>query len=120
MSVAALDPALHAYGPTDKRHVNFHLTPRAPGCEHLSANDSKRGLTIYNRRPGQALHALFDRLGIDAHLLAIDRLENGDTVVTKARDTDHVYAFIWSGLTFDEARRAHEALVQHLAVKGRR
>lgn len=107
-------------GPTDKRDVAFHLSPYAPGCEHLHVNDRLRGLTVSNRRPGQALHALFERLGITADLLAVGRLENGETTIHRARDPDHVYAFVWRGLSFDETRRAHENLVQHLAVRGRR
>ncbi len=126
MSLADTHALAHPVGsdrvtaPTDKRDVCFHLSPYAPGCEHLQVNDRKRGLTVVNRRPGQALHALFERLGLTANLLAVGRLENGEITVHRVRDPGHVYAFVWSGLSFDEARRAHDALVQHLALRGDR
>jgi len=112
--------APRALGPTDKRDVTFHLTPYAPGLEKAAVNDRQRGLTVSNRRPGQALFALLDRLGLDADLVELAEMDNGEIAVHARRRPAHVYAFVWSGLSIAEATAAHEGLIQHQRLRATR
>jgi hypothetical protein len=112
--------AQRVVGPTDKRDVTFHLTPYAPGCETAAINDRQRGLTVSNRRPGQALFALLDRLGLTADLVELAEMDNGEIAVHAPRKPHHVYAFVWSGLSMGEAASAHDGLKQHQRLRGAR
>lgn len=96
-------------GPS-KRDVTFHLTPFAPGCEHLAINSPKRQFTTFGRRPGQALDGLFKRLEVSPRAVALTPLQNGETAIHPIGKPDSPWAFIWLGLTFTEAREALAAL----------
>lgn len=109
-------PATDVIAP-EKRNVVFHLTPYAPGCEHVHAGDKARTLVFYNRRPGQALDTLCKRLEIGPAAIELTAITAVETSIHPVGRPDMPWAFIWAGLTFVETRRALDALI---ALRGAR
>jgi hypothetical protein len=109
-------PALAGDAPF-KRDIVIHLTPFAPGCEHMHAGDQKRTLVYYNRRPGQALDALCKRLEIGPKAIALAAVGLTEVAIHPHGRPDAPWAFVWDGLTLNEAQQALDALI---ALRGDR
>lgn len=92
--------------PPHKRLVVFHLTPWAPGCELKKPSDKARCYEVPDCRPGQALHALCRRLEIGAKAAALTALTDGSIAVHPIDQPEAPWAFIWRGLSFDDASTA--------------
>lgn len=95
-----------------KRNVVFHLTPWAPGCEQAMPSDAVRRLELFNRRPGQALHALCRRLEVGPAAVDLTGVPDGSVSVHPIGQPGLPWAFIWRGLTFAEARAALDKLIE--------
>lgn len=89
-----------------KRLVVFHLTPWAPGCEMKKPSDPARCYEAPDCRPGQALRALCKRLEIGAKAIALTGMVDGTVAVHPIGQPEAPWAFIWRGMTFDEASTA--------------
>lgn len=96
--------------PAAPRTVIFHLSPYAKGCETAAVSDSRRGFTVYKRRPGQALAALFDKLEISPQNAEVTAMLNGELAIHPVGRPHQPWAFVWNGLTAAEALPALAAL----------
>ena len=87
------------------RSVVFHLSPYAKGCETAAVNDRRRGYTV-NRRPAEALDALFQHIDVNPRRAEVTQMANFDLAIHPIGEPRRPWAFVWEGLSVTEAAEA--------------
>lgn len=97
--------------PPRKRDVTFQLTPLVAGVP-----SGGQRLWLARHRPGQAIHALLQQVGVGPGVVDVSPTEDNWPAIHQLGDEAHVYAFVREGLAFTEAAQALIQLQQRSAA----